>query len=158
MPTRPRSTLEFLGAALPLLWVGLMLGVSFVATPAKFRAGPLDGALALAISIVTFAWAHTAEAIFAAALAVVFLAVRAGPARWILLAVAALALILEVAWILPGFQGSPGLVAQMPLLDSRQLHMAFAILEGAKIIALVALAFIAFRGSDVRRAASAVEA
>jgi hypothetical protein len=151
MSPRPLRTLEFLAVALPLLWVGLVLGVSFIATPAKFKAGPMDGALSLAISIVTFAWAHAAEAGFAVTLAVVLLALRAGPARWMLLAVAAISLALEVAWVLPGFQGSPGLIPNLPLLDSRQLHIAFAGLEGAKILALVALAFIVFRDSDARQ-------
>jgi hypothetical protein len=152
---RPRSTLDFLAAALPLLWVGLVIGVSFVATPAKFKAGPMDGALSLAISVVTFAWAHAAEAGFAVALALVLLAVRTGPVRWLLLGVAAIALALEVAWVLPNFQGSPGLIPTMPVLDSRQLHMAFAVMEGAKILALLALAFIVFRDADGRQPAAA---
>ena len=148
MSQRPRSFLQFLAAALPLLWVGLVIGVSFIATPAKFKAGPMDGALSLAISIVTFAWAHTAETGFAAALAVVLLGVRIGALRWLLLAIAAMALALEITWILPGFQGSRGVIPGLPLLDSHQLHMAFAVLEGAKILALIGLSFIAFRGSD----------
>ncbi len=155
MSPRPRSTLEFIATALPLLWVGLVLGVSFIATPAKFKAGPIDGALSLAISVVTFAWAHAAEAGLAVMLALVLISLRASPARWVLLAIAAISLALEAAWILPGFQGSAGLIPKLPLLDPRQLHMAFAGLEGVKILALLALAFIVFRGSDARQQVAA---
>lgn len=150
MSPRPRSVLEFFATALPLLWVGLVIGISFIATPAKFRAGPMDGALSLAISVVTFAWAHAVEAGFAATLALVFLVARVGAARWALLAVAVVALALEMAWVLPGFQGSSGMIPGLPLLVSRQLHMVFAVLEGLKMLALIALAFVAFRG-DARR-------
>ena len=154
MAPRPRSALEFFAVALPLLWVGLVIGVSFIATPAKFRAGPMDGALSLAISVVTFAWSHTVEAGFAATLALVFLAARAGAVRWALLVIAIVALALEAAWVLPDFQGSSGMIPGLPLLPSRQLHMAFAVLEGLKILALVALALIASRGGDARRHAA----
>lgn len=151
MSHHPRSASAFVALALPLLWIGIVLGVSFIATPAKFKAGPMGGALALSISVVTFAWLHMAETVLAIALVLALLVSRAGRARWLLLAVAAIALILEVDWILPAFEGRTGLIPLLPRLGARQLHMAFAAFEGTKILALLALAFIAFRGSDVRQ-------
>ena len=148
MPHRSRSPLAFIATALPLLWIGVVIGVSFLATPAKFMAGPLDGALALSISVVTFAWLHVTEAIFAAATVLVLIGLKAGVTRWLLLAVAVIALALGADWVLPAFEGRTGLIPMLPLLDSKQLHMAFAVLEGSKILALFALAYLGFRGSE----------
>ena len=148
MTLRPRGLLDFLASTIPVLWVGLVVGVSFIATPAKFQAGPLDGALSLAISVVTFAWLHAAEAVLAALSAVVLLALRARALLWVLFVVAVLCLILQAGWILPGFQGDPGYLPQMPVLDFGQLHAAFAVTECLKIVALFGLAFMALRGAS----------
>jgi hypothetical protein len=154
MRNQPRSALQFIACALPLLWIGLVLGVSFLATPAKFRAENLDGALALSISMITFAWLHAAETALAIAVVLTLFILKAGWTRWALLAVAALALVLEVDWVLPAFEGRTGYFS-LPLITSRQLHIAFAALEGLKILSLATLAFLAFRGSDTAQEAHA---
>jgi hypothetical protein len=152
-----RSTRDFIATALPLLWIGLVLGVSFLATPAKFRAENLDGAVALSISLVTFLWLHIAEAVFAVVLAVLLVLLKARWLQWALFAVAVLALALQADWILPAFEARTGFIPLLPVLDYGQLHTAFATTEGIKILALLALAFIVFRGPDTVREAAAVE-
>jgi len=146
MSDRPHGTLDFFATAIPLLWIGLVLGVSFIATPAKFQAENLDGALALAISVVTFAWLHMAEAALGVVTALLLLLTKARAVQWMLFVVAAICLALQVDWILPGFQGNAGHIPQLPTLDFRQLHAVFAATEGLKILALVGLAVLAFRG------------
>lgn len=147
MSDRPPVALHFLATAVPLVWLGLVLGVSGIATPAKFQAPNLDGALALAISVVTFAWAHVGEAIMAIATALLLVLTRAGWAQWLLLVIAAIALALQVDWILPGFSGGVSSISLLPVLDFRQLHTVFGLTEVVKILALIALAFLTFKRS-----------
>ncbi len=92
-----------------------------------------------------------AETVFALATVLVLFVAKAGWVRWVLLSLAVIPLILEVDWILPAFEGRVGLIPLLPVLSRGQLHMAFAALEGIKILALLTLAFIAFRGSDVQQ-------
>ncbi len=152
-----RSARNFLAIALPLLWIGLVLGVSFLATPAKFQAENLDSAVALSISVVTFFWLHIAETVIAVAVAVLLILLKARWGQWALFALAVIALALQADWILPAFEGRAGFIPLLPTLDSQQLHTAFAATEAIKILALLALAFILFRDTEAVRASASVE-
>lgn len=44
-----------MSAALSLIWIGLLIGVSFIATPVKFRAETITQPVALDVGRVTFA-------------------------------------------------------------------------------------------------------
>lgn len=147
MSDRTPGTLDFIASALPLVWIGVVVGVSGIATPAKFQAPNLDGALALAISVVTFAWAHTTEAVIAAATALLLVLIKARWTQWLLLVIAAIALALQIDWILPGFSGGVSSISLLPVLDFKQLHTAFGVTEVVKVVALIALAFLTFRRS-----------
>ena len=157
MSERPHAARDFLITILPVLWIGTVIGVSFIATPAKFQVPDLDRTAALLISIVTFAWLHMAEAIIAVVLAVVLLFAGGRWPQWLALVLASAILALQVDWILPGFEGRSGIIPGLPALDFRQLHTAFAITEGVKIAALLALSFIAFRGRGMMGAGSGAE-
>ncbi len=146
MSDRPHAARDFLITILPVLWIGMVIGISFIATPAKFQVADLDRTAALLVSIVTFAWLHMAEAIVGVLLAAVMLFAGARWPQWLALVLASAILALQVDWILPGFEGRSGLIPGLPALDFRQLHTAFGITEGVKIAALLTLSFIAFRG------------
>jgi hypothetical protein len=51
---------------LALLWCGLVIGVSFIATPAKFQADSLTLPVALDVGRSTFAWSHAVQLVLAA--------------------------------------------------------------------------------------------
>jgi hypothetical protein len=139
MTERSRGVLDLIASALPFVWIGLVMGVSFIATPAKFQAENLDGALALAISMVTFLWLHVAEGIMAALMVLMLILTRARWVSWALLGVAVVSLVLQADWILPAFEARAGFIPILPTLDYHQLHSAFALSEGTKIIALIGL-------------------
>ncbi len=77
-PAEPRMPLV-IGLTLTVLWIGLLIGASFLATPAKFLAPSLSRAAALDVGRHTFAIFNKVEWLPAATLFVVLL-VRRGTA------------------------------------------------------------------------------
>lgn len=99
------------GLALVMFWIGLLVGVSFLATPAKFMAPSLALPVALDVGRYTFAIFNRVERILAAALLIlVFVrpmnaAIATGAA-----AVAALIVLVEAVWLLPALDQRVGLI------------------------------------------------
>ena len=85
-----------------LLWAGILLGVSFLATPAKFGAPSLSLAVAVDVGRSTFAVLNRVE-LGSAVLAVGLLIGGASREVWVWLASgsAVLGLLLETLWLLP---------------------------------------------------------
>jgi hypothetical protein len=61
---------------LPSLWVGLLIGVSFIATPVKFRAPSLTLPVALDVGRTTYAWWNAIEWILLGVLVLVMVLAR----------------------------------------------------------------------------------
>ncbi len=122
-------------------YFGLIAGVSFLATIAKFQAESLSLGQLLEVGHHTFHWLQTAEAWLLPTLAL--LCIMAGRAYWRIGATVVLAVVWGVQhWVL------------MPVLDQRTLaviggtevpasshHIVFAALEGVKLLVLLAAGF-----------------
>lgn len=122
------------------LWLGMLIGVSFLATPVKFQAPSLDLPTALEVGRVTFALFNPVEWIAAALLAAAVL--LAGERRLVLIAAVVLiaVLALQSFWVLPGLDARVGeVIAGTPPPPSSQ-HLAYVALEGIKAVVLIALA------------------
>lgn len=122
------------------LWLGMLIGVSFLATPVKFQAPSLDLPTALEVGRVTFALFNRVEWAAAALLAAAVL--LAGERRLVLIAAVALIAILalQTFWVLPGLDARIGMViAGSPPPPSHQ-HLVYVALEAGKSIVLAALA------------------
>lgn len=141
-------SLAFLLAALPSIWIGLVLGVSVLATLAKFQVGELPLSLAVAIARATFGWLHIAEAVLLAGAIVLLILTRSRWPLWLAIAVAAVVLALQAGWVVPAFDGRPGLIPMLPLLASGSLHVIFVAAEVAKCLSLLLLALLAFAASS----------
>ncbi|MFS2316731.1 hypothetical protein RMQ97_02225 [Maricaulis sp. D1M11] len=117
------------------LYLGLVLGVSLIATPAKFLAPSLELAAALDVGRVTFALFNRIEWGVFAVLAVLVLPLRSGLARCAVMALGT-TLILDTTWLLPTlFERVSAVQAGTPKPSSLH-HMLYATLEIAKIMAL----------------------
>lgn len=121
-----------------VLWTGLLLGVSFLATPVKFLAPSLALPVALDVGRHTFAVYNKAEWV----LALVLLALMAGSrprlSTIMTLGIAAI-VILETFWLMPvlDYQVSEIIAGQKPPASSE--HMIYISLEIAKLLGLVAV-------------------
>ena len=127
-------------AAGALLWAVMVLGVSFLATPAKFLAPSLDLPTALDVGRHTFGVfipIEVAWAVLAAALAL-----AAAPGRWVWapVAVACGVVALQAAWLSPVLDARVGIIlAAGGVPPEAPLHAVYIGLEAAKLVALMAL-------------------
>lgn len=135
---RPLATVATI--LLPALWAGMLLGVSFLATPARFAAPTLELGPALDVGRVTFAIFNRVEWALAAALLLAFAA--AGLPRWrslgaLLLAVA---VAVQALWLLPALDARAAAVIAGASLPPSVHHGVYSSLEIGKLVLLLALA------------------
>jgi hypothetical protein len=118
------------------LWLGLLLGVSFLATPAKFLAANLTLPVALEVGRHTFAIFNKVE--WAVAIPVLFVAAARGRIRSDVLSALLLLLVLlaQTLWLLPALDQRVGtiILGQHPPLSS--LHSVYVGLECLKGVIL----------------------
>ena len=119
------------------IWLGMLLGVSFLATPAKFLAPTLPLPVALDVGRHTFAVFNKTEWLLSALL---LISVLAGDRTWPGRGAAGVAILLVVAetvWLLPLLDLRIGMImaGQRPVPSI--LHNLYIAFEVAKLVALV---------------------
>jgi hypothetical protein len=133
------------GLALSLFWIGLLVGVSFLATPAKFLAPSLTLPVALDVGRHTFAIFNRVEWMLAATLLILVFAnprdvtVAAGAG------VAALIVVVEAVWLLPALDRRVGLIITGQQAPASNLHDIYIAIEVAKLLLLGVVAFVTAR-------------
>lgn len=133
-----------------LVWLGLVVGVSFIATPAKFLAPTLELPVALDVGRHTFGVFAIVEAVAAVMLFGLALAFRrhltvAVPAGLVVLVV-----ILEQVWLLPILDARVETIIQGGMPEVSALHSVYVLLEGLKVVLLIALAWISLSITRLR--------
>lgn len=129
--------------AIVVLWVGLLAGVSFLATPAKFLAPSLTLPVALDVGRHTFAIFSKMEWLLAVAALLVVLLSR--PRSGIAIAgcaIVALFVVLEATWLLPVLDQRVGLIIADQQPPASNLHNVYIGIEVAKLLALVVISFV----------------
>lgn len=127
-------------AFVSIAWLGMVAGVSFLATPVKFQATSLDLPVALEVGRVTFALFSKVEWAAATMLAIsVLLPAAPRPAR--LLAVAVISILaVETLWLLPALDTRvERIIAGQPLPQTSH-HFLYAAAEAAKSMLLSIIA------------------
>ena len=132
-PTWPRAALALYGA----FWAGIVIGVSFIATIAKFSAPSLTRPVALEVGSYTFAMLARVEWGLAAVLALLLIAVaginKMRAAFFLLLAGI---ILLQAFWLFPQLSARAAQVmAGQPLAPS-PLHAISVAAESAKVLLL----------------------
>jgi hypothetical protein len=122
---------------LAAIWFGMLLGVSFLATPAKFLAPSLSLPVALDVGRHTFALFNKAEWILAALL----LGIALAQARtWLITTAAVIASLLvaaETLWLLPLLDERIGMIIAGQQLRPSHLHTVYVAFEVTKLVALL---------------------
>jgi hypothetical protein len=128
------------------LWLGMLIGVSFIATPVKFTAPTLSLSVALDVGRVTFGLFAKVEWLAAAALLVAVLFARPSPVLLALTLALAAIVAVEGAWPLPVLTARiEAVIDGAPMAPSNH-HILYVALEAAKALCLIAvLAIAAFR-------------
>ncbi|MGE0521894.1 MAG: hypothetical protein AB7O60_02530 [Variibacter sp.] len=119
------------------IWLGMLVGVSFLATSAKFLAPSLTLPVALDVGRHTFAVFNKVEWAFAAVSLLMFIAGRRAWTVGAALAVTIGLLLAETVWLLPVLDARVGMImaGQQPPLS--QLHTLFIAFEAVRVVALL---------------------
>lgn len=125
---------------LAVLWLGALLGVSFLATPVKFRAPSLDLPTALDVGRATFAaFSKTEWVLCALLIAAAFLARRVRAVTWIGLGGLALILVLQAAWLLPVLDARVGAIIAGSSVPPTNHHIFYIAADIAKALVLAGI-------------------
>lgn len=146
IPTRPRTRIAVIGIlAVSLIWSGMVLGVAFLATPAKFLAPSLALAVALDVGRHTFEVFNWVEIVWS--LALVGLVFLRPPGRWVyaMVVVPCAIVTLETVWLLPVLEARVGVIIAGGTPSESDLHVLYIVLDAIKFIALLALGFWSLR-------------
>jgi len=135
----PVPTGALMLAIVALIWVGMILGVSGLATPIKFQAASLTLAVALDVGQTTFAALNKMEWLLSALLvfAVVLSRLKLLSLPTLLTAATVLTVLLQSVWLLPALDVRVAAVIAGEVLPPSGLHNLYVVAEGVKLLALI---------------------
>ncbi|WP_459963450.1 hypothetical protein [Nocardia sp. IFM 10818] len=128
---------------LPMLWLGMVLAISFLEAPLKFRAPGITVPLGLGIGRLVFRALNTAEAVLAVALLAAAAGVGPGAATWWWLGSASAILAVQVLAVRPVLTRRSNRVLAGADLPRSSAHHWYVGLEIAKVVTLIGLALAA---------------
>jgi len=128
--------------AVPFVWLGMVLAISCLEAPLKFRAPGVTLPLGLGIGRLVFRALNLAEMALVVLLAVAGAAVGMPGAGWGLLAVLAALLAVQVLLLRPRLDRRAGQIMAGQAPPPARLHLAYIALEGTKVLALPALGVV----------------
>lgn len=137
---------------LPVFWLGLLVGVSFLATPVKFQAPSLELPVALDVGRVTFALFNRVEWVLVL-LSILAALISGFPRGWsLLLGLIAFLLALQTFWLLPELNERIRVIITGEVPPASRHHMFYALLETVKSLTLLGMFIVsALRFSSLLR-------
>ena len=124
-----------------LLWLGMIVGISFVATPLKFLAPSVTLGIGLDIGRLVFGVFNKIEIVFAVLMALLVILDKKRNKWFALLVVVWLALAFQTFWLLPALLDRIQMVNQGHQLPPSILHSIYVGLEALKALALAVYGF-----------------
>lgn len=130
-----------------ILWFGILLGVSFLATTVKFQAPSLDIFTALDVGRVTFALFSKVEWVLCALLiAAALLSRRARRVEVTAGAALAVVLFVQAAWLLPVLDARVDRILAGATVPATGHHLLYIAADSLKALLLLAVAVQALGG------------
>jgi hypothetical protein len=133
--------------AVPFVWLGMVLAISFLETPLKFRAPGITVPLGLGIGRLVFRALNAAELVLAAALTLAVLTSTAGRSTIVGVPTAVLIglwalLVVQVAVLRPRLDRRAHQLIGGQVPPRSRLHLAYIAAECAKVILLLTLGIV----------------
>jgi len=146
--------MSWLRTALPallLLWAGVVIGVSFLAAPAKFAAPSLTLPVALEVGREEFGALGTVELVLLAATLALALLTRPGRVVWAGLGLAGVSVLAQWLWLLPVLDARVEVVIQGGTPPQAPWHMLYIVVECVKLLALLGAGWLALLATSRSR-------
>jgi hypothetical protein len=128
--------MSHVAAAVTFTWFGMVVAISFLETPLKFRAPGITLGLGLGIGRLVFRALNLAEAVLALALAAWLIAGRSPTAAWAPAAVAWASLTVQIAVLRPRLDRRSLIIIAGGDPPPSRLHLGYIALELIKVLAL----------------------
>jgi hypothetical protein len=130
---------QVVGVATPFVWLGMVLAISFLETPLKFRAPGITLPLGLGIGLLVFRALNIVEAGLATLLVVALVSARADLESWLLLGVTLFAVTMQIGVVRPGLDRRARLIISGHTPHRSRQHHLYVALEVIKVGLLAAL-------------------
>ena len=133
------DTMRRLLQALCFVWLGLVVGISFLEAPVKFTAPSLIRPVGLDVGRHVFTALNRVELVLAVLVVGSWWVGR--PGSWVTgsLALVGGVLLLQTAWLLPTLKAQAATIIDGGSVPGpNYVHVAYGLLEGAKVLALAA--------------------
>ncbi|MEV0709744.1 hypothetical protein [Nocardia aurea] len=127
---------------LPMLWLGMVLAISFLEAPLKFRAPGITVPLGLGIGRLVFRALNIVESVLAALLVVAFLVLGPSGASWVWLGIAVTILAVQILVVRPPLSRRSDRVLAGEDMPRSHAHLWYVGLEVVKVVVLVGLAIV----------------
>jgi hypothetical protein len=128
-----------------LLWAGVLIGVSFLAAPAKFAAPSLSLPVAMDVGRQEFGTLNLVEAGFAVVTVALAFVVRPSRLVWVGLGLAILIVAVQGLWLLPLLDARAEMIIQEQTPPPAPWHALYIAIEIAKLAALLVAGGAALR-------------
>lgn len=122
-------------------WIGMLIGISFIATPLKFRVTSLTRFVALEVGRMTFHVFSRIEWLLVALLIGTEAMANGAAWRWPQATLVAAIVFLQSMWLLPALERRVAGVISGETLAPSYAHQVYGALEGLKLLALIAAGF-----------------
>ncbi|WP_109528724.1 MULTISPECIES: hypothetical protein [Nocardia] len=136
------SVAQHLTWFLPMLWLGMVLAISFLEAPLKFRAPGITVPLGLGIGRLVFRALNIVESVLAALLVVAFLVLGPSGASWVWLGIAVAILAVQILVVRPPLSRRSDRVLAGEDMPRSHAHLWYVGLEVVKVVVLVGLAIV----------------
>ncbi len=132
-------------APLCFIWFGIVVGISVIEAPAKFKAPSLTREVGLDVGRIVFGVLNKTEIVIY--VLVVLLAVFRRQTKYIWTGVGLLGVILlmQSAWLLPDLSARTDLILAGETPEASHTHALYAALELVKLIVLMLVGFLSLR-------------
>jgi hypothetical protein len=133
--------------AVPFIWLGMVLAISFLETPLKFRAPGVTVPLGLGIGRLVFRALAVVELSLAGVLTAALVLGGRTTAVIILASLLWAVLVVQVAVLLPRLDRRARLILSGGNLPRSRLHLAYVALDGIKVVLLPVLGVVLVTGA-----------
>jgi hypothetical protein len=133
--------------AVPFVWLGMVLAISFLETPLKFRAPGITVPLGLGIGRLVFRALAVIELVFAGVLTGALVLGDRTAAVIVLASVLWAILVVQVAVLLPRLDRRACLILAGGSPSRSRLHLAYVALDGIKVVLLPVLGVVLVTGT-----------
>lgn len=127
---------------LPMLWLGMVLAISFLEAPLKFRAPGITVPIGLGIGRLVFRALNIVESVLALLLVSAFLVLGPSGASWVWLGIAVTILAVQILVVRPPLSRRSDRVLAGEDMPRSHAHLWYVGLEVLKVVALLGLAIV----------------